>query len=135
MERFAEDAALLDKIRRQLKNNAELTSRLVDGKEQEGAKFKDYFEYNEPLKNIPSHRALALFRGRNEGFLQLSLNADPPQQDEGVKGSYCEVMIADHYGVTLGSQPADTWRKQVISWGMAHQNPDAHGNRANECAA
>ncbi len=50
MERFAEDAALLDKIRRQLKNNAELTSRLVDGKEQEGAKFKDYFEYNEPLK-------------------------------------------------------------------------------------
>jgi len=115
MERFAEDAALLDKIRRQLKNNAELTSRLVDGKEQEGAKFKDYFEYNEPLKKIPSHRALALFRGRNEGFLQLSLNADP-QQDEGVRGSYCEVMIADHYGVTLGSQPADTWRKQVISW-------------------
>ncbi|MGF1713535.1 RNA-binding transcriptional accessory protein [Photobacterium chitinilyticum] len=115
MERFAEDAALLDKIRRQLQNNAELTSRLVDGKEQEGAKFKDYFEYNEPLKNIPSHRALALFRGRNEGFLQLSLNADP-QQDEGVRGSYCEVMIADHYGVTLGSQPADTWRKQVISW-------------------
>ncbi|MCW8329555.1 RNA-binding transcriptional accessory protein [Photobacterium sp. SDRW27] len=115
MERFAEDAALLDKIRRQLQNNAELTSRLVDGKEQEGAKFKDYFEYNEPLKNIPSHRALALFRGRNEGFLQLSLNADP-QQDEGVRGSYCEVMIADHYGVTLGSQPADSWRKQVISW-------------------
>ncbi|MGF1730734.1 Tex family protein [Photobacterium kasasachensis] len=115
MERFAEDAALLDKVRRHLQSNAELTSRLVDGKEQEGAKFKDYFEYNEPLKNIPSHRALALFRGRNEGFLQLSLNADP-QQEEGVRGSYCEIMIADHYGVTLGSQPADTWRKQVISW-------------------
>ncbi|MGR5147543.1 Tex family protein [Photobacterium alginatilyticum] len=115
MERFAEDAALLDKVRRHLQSNAELTSRLVDGKEQEGAKFKDYFEYNEPLKNVPSHRALALFRGRNEGFLQLSLNADP-QQEEGVRGSYCEIMIADHYGVNLGSQPADTWRKQVISW-------------------
>ncbi|WP_299017197.1 Tex family protein [uncultured Photobacterium sp.] len=115
MERFAEDAALLDKIRRHLQSSAELTSRLVEGKEQEGAKFKDYFEYNEPLKNIPSHRALALFRGRNEGFLQLSLNADP-QQEEGVRGSYCEVMIADHFGVALGTQPADTWRKQVISW-------------------
>ncbi|WP_064606272.1 Tex family protein [Photobacterium sp. J15] len=115
MERFAEDAALLDKIRRHLQGNAELTSRVAEGKEQEGAKFKDYFEYSEQLKQIPSHRALALFRGRNEGFLQLSLNADP-QQEEGVRGSYCEVMIADHYGVKPGSQPADSWRKQVISW-------------------
>ncbi|MGF1699845.1 RNA-binding transcriptional accessory protein [Photobacterium makurazakiensis] len=115
MERFAEDAALLEKIRRQLQNNAELTSRLVDGKEQEGAKFKDYFEYSEALKNVPSHRALALFRGRNEGVLQVSLNADP-QQEEGVRGSYCEIMIANHYGITLGNQPADAWRKQVISW-------------------
>ncbi|PQJ68167.1 Tex family protein [Photobacterium angustum] len=115
MERFAEDATLLDKIRRQLNGQAELTSRLVDGKEHDGAKFKDYFEYNEPLKTIPSHRALALFRGRNEGFLQLALNADP-NQDEGVRGSYCEVIIADHYGVKLGTAPADAWRKQVISW-------------------
>ncbi|MEZ8094777.1 Tex family protein [Photobacterium swingsii] len=115
MERFAEDAALLDKVRRHLQNQAELTARVVDGKEHEGAKFKDYFEHNELLKNVPSHRALAMFRGRNEGFLQLSLNADP-SQDEGVRGSYCEVIIADHYGVTLGNQPADTWRKQVISW-------------------
>ncbi|MGF1758090.1 RNA-binding transcriptional accessory protein [Photobacterium sagamiensis] len=115
MERFAEDAGLLDKIRRQLQANAELTSRMVDGKEQEGAKFKDYFEHNERLTNVPSHRALAMFRGRNEGFLQLSLNADP-NQDEGVRSSYCEVIIADHYGVKLGTQPADVWRKQVISW-------------------
>lgn len=115
MERFAEDAGLLDKIRRQLQANAEFTSRMVDGKAQEGAKFKDYFEHKEPLKNVPSHRALAMFRGRNEGFLQLSLNADP-DQDEGVRGSYCEVIIADHYGVNLGHQPADIWRKQVISW-------------------
>ncbi|MDX1302682.1 Tex family protein [Photobacterium sp.] len=115
MERFAEDAGLLDKIRRHLLANAELTSRMVDGKEQEGAKFKDYFEHNERLTNVPSHRALAMFRGRNEGFLQLSLNADP-NQDEGVRSSYCEVIIADHYGVNLGNQPADVWRKQVISW-------------------
>ncbi|WP_305464461.1 Tex family protein [Photobacterium leiognathi] len=115
MERFAEDAALLEKIRRHLTSQAELTSRVVEGKEHDGAKFKDYFEYNEPLKNIPSHRALALFRGRNEGFLQLALNADP-SQEEGVRGSYCEVIIADHYGVKLGTATADIWRKQVISW-------------------
>ncbi|HIF9231041.1 TPA: Tex family protein [Photobacterium damselae] len=115
MERFAEDAALLEKIRRHLTEQAELTSRVVDGKEHEGAKFKDYFEYSEKVKQIPSHRALALFRGRNEGFLQLSLNADP-NQDESVRGSYCEVIIADHYEVQLGTKPSDTWRKQVISW-------------------
>ncbi|HIF9239338.1 TPA: Tex family protein [Photobacterium damselae] len=115
MERFAEDAALLEKIRRHLIEQAELTSRVVDGKEHEGAKFKDYFEYSEKVKQIPSHRALALFRGRNEGFLQLSLNADP-NQDESVRGSYCEVIIADHYKVQLGTKPSDAWRKQVISW-------------------
>ncbi|HIF9501834.1 TPA: Tex family protein [Photobacterium damselae] len=115
MERFAEDAALLEKIRRHLTEQAELTSRVVDGKEHEGAKFKDYFEYSEKVKQIPSHRALALFRGRNEGFLQLSLNADP-NQDESVRGSYCEVIIADHYKVPLGTKPSDAWRKQVISW-------------------
>ncbi|UKA06402.1 RNA-binding transcriptional accessory protein [Photobacterium damselae subsp. damselae] len=115
MERFAEDAALLEKIRRHLTEQAELTSRVVDGKEHEGAKFKDYFEYSEKVKQIPSHRALALFRGRNEGFLQLSLNADP-DQDESVRGSYCEVIIADHYKVQLGTKPSDAWRKQVISW-------------------
>ncbi|MGR5114477.1 Tex family protein [Photobacterium damselae] len=115
MERFAEDAALLEKIRRHLTEQAELTSRVVDGKEHEGAKFKDYFEYSEKVKQIPSHRALALFRGRNEGYLQLSLNADP-NQDESVRGSYCEVIIADHYKVQLGTKPSDAWRKQVISW-------------------
>ncbi|WP_341488947.1 Tex family protein [Photobacterium damselae subsp. damselae] len=115
MERFAEDAALLEKIRRHLTEQAELTSRVVDGKEHEGAKFKDYFEYSEKVKQIPSHRALALFRGRNEGFLQLSLNADP-NQDESVRGSHCEVIIADHYKVQLGTKPSDAWRKQVISW-------------------
>ncbi|MGR5462989.1 Tex family protein [Photobacterium damselae] len=115
MERFAEDAALLEKIRRHLTEQAELTSRVVDGKEHDGAKFKDYFEYSEKVKQIPSHRALALFRGRNEGFLQLSLNADP-NQDESVRGSYCEVIIADHYKVQLGTKPSDAWRKQVISW-------------------
>ncbi len=115
MERIAEDANLLEKIRNHLNRNAELVSRVVEGKEQEGEKFKDYFNHNEPLSKVPSHRALAMLRGRNEGFLTLAMNADP-EQEEGARQSYCETIIADHYGVTLSSAPADTWRKQVISW-------------------
>ncbi|HCH3860008.1 TPA: RNA-binding transcriptional accessory protein [Vibrio parahaemolyticus] len=115
MERIAEDANLLEKIRAHLNRNAELVSRVVEGKEQEGEKFKDYFNHNEPLSKVPSHRALAMLRGRNEGFLTLAMNADP-EQEEGARQSYCETIIADHYGVTLSSAPADAWRKQVISW-------------------
>ncbi|ENN6469635.1 RNA-binding transcriptional accessory protein [Vibrio vulnificus] len=115
MERIAEDANLLEKIRQYLNRHAEIVSCVVAGKEQEGEKFKDYFEHNEAISKVPSHRALAMLRGRNEGFLSLTLNADP-QQEESVRQSYCETLIADHYGVTLSSAPADNWRKQVISW-------------------
>ncbi|MCU8157924.1 RNA-binding transcriptional accessory protein [Vibrio vulnificus] len=115
MERIAEDANLLEKIRQYLNRHAEIMSRVVAGKEHEGEKFKDYFEHNEAISKVPSHRALAMLRGRNEGFLSLTLNADP-QQEESVRQSYCETLIADHYGVTLSSAPADNWRKQVISW-------------------
>ena len=68
MERFAEDASLLDKLRSFLKQEAILSARVIAGKEEEGAKFRDYFEHDEPLKSMPSHRALAIFRGRNEGI-------------------------------------------------------------------
>ncbi|RTZ14602.1 RNA-binding transcriptional accessory protein [Vibrio aquaticus] len=115
MERIAEDANLLEKIRQHLTRNAELVARVVDGKQQEGEKFKDYFEHNEALSKVPSHRALAMLRGRNEGFLTLAMNADPAQE-EGARQSYCETIISDHYGISLSSAPADAWRKQVISW-------------------
>lgn len=104
MERIAEDANLLEKIRQHLNRNAELVARVVTGKEHEGEKFKDYFEHNETLNKVPSHRALAMLRGRNEGFLTLAMNADP-EQEEGVRGSYCENIISDHYGITLSSAP------------------------------
>ncbi|WED21942.1 RNA-binding transcriptional accessory protein [Vibrio sp. JC009] len=115
MERIAEDADLLEKIRQHLNKQAQISSRVVAGKEQEGEKFKDYFEHDELLSRVPSHRALAMLRGRNEGFLQLSLNADP-EQEESVRGSYCETIIANHYNIHLSEAPADSWRKQVISW-------------------
>ncbi|QEH08215.1 RNA-binding transcriptional accessory protein [Histophilus somni] len=115
MERFAEDAQLLAKIRQYLQKSAVLVSNVLEGKEAEGEKFRDYFEHQELLRNVPSHRALAMFRGRNEGFLQLRLNADP-EQEEGVRHSYCEEIIREHLGIHLTQQPADKWREQVISW-------------------
>ncbi|MGL6315355.1 Tex family protein [Vibrio sp. WXL103] len=115
MERIAEDADLLEKVRKHLNRNAQLQAKVVAGQEQAGEKFKDYFEHNESLSKVPSHRALAMLRGRNEGVLTLAMNADP-EQEEGVRQSYCETLIADHYGITLSSAPADAWRKQVISW-------------------
>ncbi|OOF86797.1 Tex family protein [Rodentibacter ratti] len=115
MERFAEDAQLLAKVRQYLQQNAQIESKVAEGKEQEGAKFQDYFEHQELLKNVPSHRALAMFRGRNEGVLQLTLNADP-DAEEGTRHSYCEEIIQEHLGVRLSGQPADKWREQVIAW-------------------
>ncbi|ENM5733519.1 RNA-binding transcriptional accessory protein [Vibrio mimicus] len=115
MERIAEDANLLEKIRQHLNRNAEIVSRVVEGKEQAGEKFKDYFDHREPLSKAPSHRALAMLRGRNEGFLTLTLNADP-ELEESARQSYCETLIAEHYGIHLSQATADAWRKQVISW-------------------
>jgi len=115
MERFAEDAGLLAKVRDYLSKNALIVSKVIEGKEAEGAKFQDYFDHQELLKNVPSHRALAMFRGRNEGILQLSLNADP-EAEEDSRQSYCEEIIRDYLGVRFTGQPADKWREQVIAW-------------------
>ncbi|PHM44852.1 30S ribosomal protein S1 [Xenorhabdus mauleonii] len=115
MERFAEDAALLAKVREYLWKNAHLVAKVVEGKEEEGTKFSDYFDHHEAVASVPSHRALAMFRGRNEGILQLSLNADP-QFEEAPKESYCEQLIAEHLDLRLNNAPADSWRKAVVSW-------------------
>jgi uncharacterized protein len=113
MERFAEDAELLRKVRQHLLQQAVLESRMVKGKEKEGAKFRDYFEHNELMSKIPSHRALAMLRGRNEGMLSLSMNADPDTQ--ATEGSYCEVIISDHFKLELTNSSVDEWLKTVVT--------------------
>ncbi|NRD72258.1 RNA-binding transcriptional accessory protein [Shewanella sp. VB17] len=113
MERFAEDALLLQKVRGHLGQYSVLESKMVKGKEKEGAKFRDYFEYCEPINKIPSHRALAILRGRNEGVLSVNLNADP--SNESKQGSYCEVIIADHFALDLGHSDVDQWLKTVVT--------------------
>lgn len=111
MERFAEQADLLEKLRDYLWHNATLRARVVAGKEQEGAKFKDYFEHDEPLHKAPSHRVLAMLRGRNEGILNLALVTG---DDEGT--SPCEGIIAHHLKLNLQHRPADKWLQGVVSW-------------------
>ncbi|MGT3317232.1 Tex family protein [Yersinia enterocolitica] len=115
MERFAEDATLLAKVRQYLWKNAHLVAKVVEGKELEGAKFRDYFDHHEPIAQVPSHRALAMFRGRNEGVLQLALNPDP-QFDEPPRESQGEQIIFNHLDLRLNNAPADNWRKAVINW-------------------
>jgi uncharacterized protein len=115
MERFAEDARLLQKIRQHLNKHAHIKSQVIVGKEVEGSKYKDYFSHSELLKKVPSHRALAMFRGRNEKFLQVSLDADP-EKDVNDKSSYCEQIIAEHFNIKLANRPADIWLSSVVQW-------------------
>ncbi|QSX33730.1 RNA-binding transcriptional accessory protein [Shewanella avicenniae] len=112
MERFAEDAELLAKVRRYIADNAVIESKLVSGKEKDGAKFRDYFEHTEPLASVPSHRALAMLRGRNEGVLALNINADPNNDGS---GSYCEQIIADHQRLSLSDSAIDSWLRTVVT--------------------
>lgn len=115
MERFAEDARLLKQVRAQLWQEGVLDATVVPGKETEGAKFRDYFEYSEALKKIPSHRMLALLRGRNEGVLQLKLNADP-DAEEGARSSQFESQIAQHFGIAVSDSAVGKWRQQAVQW-------------------
>ena len=114
MERFAEDADLLARLRGFLQSHALLASRLAEGKEQEGAKFRDYFEHTEPLSGVPSHRALAMFRGRNEGFLHLNLVMDA--EEKPTDSHPCEAMIADYWQIRDTGRPADKWLNDTVRW-------------------
>ena len=113
MERFAEDANLLARLRRHLAENAMLKSTVAAGKEQDGAKFRDYFAHSESWKTTPSHRALAMFRGRNEGFLQLQLL---PDADEATAHSVCEQMIAGHFNIKDEGRAADGFLRTAVQW-------------------
>ncbi|MDR6355945.1 uncharacterized protein Q3H58_002616 [Pseudomonas psychrotolerans] len=113
MERFAEDADLLARLRGVLQQDAILSARLVPGKETEGAKFSDYFEHDEPFKAVPSHRALAIFRGRNEGILSAALKLG--EEGPGIAHP-CEGLIAAHFGLKNEGRAADKWLAEVVRW-------------------
>jgi uncharacterized protein len=118
MEQFAEDAALLGQLRTYLDEHGVLKSTVIEGKENEGAKFRDYFAYSEPVSAVPSHRALALFRGRNEGVLQLALVLDSEldEANKPIGPNPCESRIATRFGVKDAGRPADKWLADTVRW-------------------
>jgi uncharacterized protein len=111
-EALSEDAALLGRLRRHMQQVATLSARVVAGKEAEGAKFSDYFAHSEPWRSAPSHRVLAMLRGRNEGILTVDLEIDP----EAAKGdSPAERMAAAALQAT-GRGPGDAWLREAAAW-------------------
>ncbi|WP_434150475.1 Tex family protein [Methylocaldum gracile subsp. desertum] len=113
MERFAEHAGLLAELRERIWNEGILASTVVEGKEQAGAKFRDYFDFAEPIAKIPSHRALALFRGRNEDVLDLALKVG---KDEDAAHKAAESLIARTFGIADKGRPADRWLADTVHY-------------------
>jgi len=117
MEKFAEEADLLQRLREYLWVEGVIESRLIPGKENEGAKFADYFEYDEAVDKIPSHRALALFRGRNEGIIQMNLKVANEDALLAQGASHpCEAMIANYYDMVNEDRAGDKWLKDTVRW-------------------
>ena len=98
MEQFAEDAALIGRLREKLWNEAEIHAQVVAGEEEKGEKFKDYFDYRERIAQMPSHRALAVLRGRNEGILHAALKYQPDETPITEQSEY-EQIIAEHFQI------------------------------------
>ncbi|TVT49969.1 MAG: RNA-binding transcriptional accessory protein [Denitromonas halophila] len=114
IEQFSENAALLDALRSLLNERGRIVSAVVEGKEAEGAKFRDWFDFSEPVGSIPSHRLLALLRGRNEGMLRLSIELpDPPPTGE---LGPCESLVARHAGIRDTGRAADRWLMETARW-------------------
>jgi uncharacterized protein len=118
MEKFAEDAELLGQLREYLSEHGLVRSTVVEGKENEGAKFRDWFDFNEPVTSMPSHRALALLRGRNEGMLQVALVLDSELDEANIKpgSNPCEQRIAVRFGIKPQNRPADKWLADTVRW-------------------
>ncbi|WP_313032109.1 Tex family protein [Massilia alkalitolerans] len=118
MERFAEDATLLQSLREYVQEHGVVESKVVAGKEDEGEKFADYFDYSETLSTIPSHRALALMRGRREGVLDVTLRLDSelekPKWD--APHNPCESRICAAFGIKALGRPADKWLLDTARW-------------------
>ncbi|MGV0345225.1 Tex family protein [Corynebacterium coyleae] len=106
VDRFATDADLVGAVRDRVYEQGTMRSSVVEGKEQEGAKFADYFDFSEPFDKLPSHRILALLRGENEGV--LTLNLDPGDE------SVFEGMIADRFDLPVKDS---AWLAKAVQWG------------------
>ena len=109
VEKFAEDADLIGALREQMWSRGQLVSKVRDGKQDEGAKFADYFDFAEPFAKLPSHRILAMFRGEKEEVLDLT----PQPEDPDLPNSY-EPRIAGHFAIADKGRPADRWLLDTV---------------------
>lgn len=120
IEQFAEDAELLANVRAHMQDHGIVVSTVAEGKEERAAKFRDYFAYSETIKTIPSHRALALLRGRKEELLKVSLklpeDLQPPPAAGQAPLNACELKIAACFNIADRRQPADAWLQQTVRW-------------------
>jgi uncharacterized protein len=118
MERFSEDATLLQALREYILDHGIVDSTVIAGKEDAGAKYSDYFAYSETLNTIPSHRALAIFRGRREEMLNVNLRLDTeeekPKWDAPLNP--CEGRIAVRFNIKNLDRPADKWLIDTVRW-------------------
>ena len=118
MEQFAEDAELIGTLRDKLWNEAEIHAQVVEGKETEGEKFSDYFDHREPVRAMPSHRTLAVLRGRNEGVLNIALKYQPDDTPITQQSEY-EQIIARRFKISDGHKWLRdtvrlTWRAKIF---------------------
>jgi len=111
-ERYSEDADLIGELRERMWRRGRLVSRVRAGAEEKGAKFSDYFEFEETFTTLPSHRVLALMRGEMEEVLSLALD---PGEEEDEAGVY-ESMIGAKFGIADRGRPADAWLAKTVSW-------------------
>jgi uncharacterized protein len=121
-ENFAEDAELVGRLREHVQSAGRVVASVIEGKEEAGAKFRDYFAHVEALKDVPSHRALALFRGRQEGVLRLVVKLPEELDAEGkvlerlAEPTSAERIIAVRAGIADRGRPADAWLQETVRW-------------------
>ena len=115
VERFAEDADLIGRLREEMWSNGVMTSTVRKGKKAEGEKFKDYFDYNGALHKLPSHRILALFRGEKEEILELQMMPEANVPPAGVPSTY-ELKIMQRFAITDQGRPGDRWLIETARW-------------------
>lgn len=114
IERFSEDPELIGGLRESYWNEGLIVSKLRDGKAADGAKFSDYFDFSEPLRKLPSHRILALFRGEKEEVLELTFLPSPPGDPLSPVPDPLELRVARRFGVSNLGRPADAWLASAV---------------------
>ncbi|GAB1641231.1 Tex family protein [Krasilnikovia sp. MM14-A1259] len=110
VERFAEDADLIGELRELMWTKGRLIAKVRDGKQTEGAKFADYFDFAEAYTKLPSHRILAVFRGEKENVLDLTMEPEPED------ASSFEPRVAGRFGVSDHGRPGDRWLADTVRW-------------------